>query len=256
MRRIGRPDFHVTEIFDEIGSRYGWPAEAALADIRAAMVHAESRVGALIDGDFEPPTNALPPGTSKSDYVSLYDTHLVRKESAGRKYYDRLRKASLKCAYCQSNEADTLDHYFEKAQFGLTSIVPLNLVPACQICNKKLTGESYKVFPYFEDLSITQWLGAEVLSDPLSAVFHVKSELAIDDGIARRLRATFDRLEFASRLWTTQSSQIHATSRQLATLATDEDRLEHLAARISGFDDLNDPTRVVLSEMAKQRRFR
>ena len=77
---------------------------------------------------------------SKAELVELYDYHVVRSKGEPRKIYDQIKLSAYgECPYCGVGEmgsVGTVDHFLPKALFPSYSVLPLNLVPACQVCNK------------------------------------------------------------------------------------------------------------------------
>lgn len=51
--------------------------------------------------------------------------------------------ANGKCPYCGIGSPIELDHYLPKSKFPQFSILPLNLVPSCERCNKYGKGTSF-----------------------------------------------------------------------------------------------------------------
>lgn len=106
-----------------------------------------------------------------SDLIKLYTQQMAKKGRPARETYDQLMiAAKSRCPFCSHNHPTTLDHYLPKGEglFPEFSVLPLNLVPCCKDCNHgKLEGfpdENVKQFihPYYDDISLIQWLEAEV----------------------------------------------------------------------------------------------
>lgn len=100
--------------------------------------------------------------------LKLYDDRLSAKDTAGRFYYDELRRLAPddKCQICHHGDVHSLDHYLPKALFPSLSISPFNLIPACFPCNgKKLTyvpksAEDQTIHPLFDKFYDDDWLQA------------------------------------------------------------------------------------------------
>ena len=74
---------------------------------------------------------------TSAELEGVYD-RMVRKESAGRRIYDKLIIASPLgiCHLCSHREVTQIDHYLPKSEYPRLSVVPINLVPSCSDCNK------------------------------------------------------------------------------------------------------------------------
>ncbi|MEW1639273.1 hypothetical protein AB0469_35115 [Streptomyces sp. NPDC093801] len=100
----------------------------------------------------------------------------------GRALYDALKASAVHgtCPLCGIGEVATLDHHAPKSRFPLLAITPLNLVPACDICNKCKSSTlpppsgPEDLHPYFDDLGKDRWLFAEVADGSGIAEFTVR----------------------------------------------------------------------------------
>ena len=64
-----------------------------------------------------------------------------------------------KCQYCTINNHDTLDHFLPKSKYWEYVIHPLNLVPCCSDCNRKLSSkEDSSLNLYLDNLPTEQYL--------------------------------------------------------------------------------------------------
>jgi hypothetical protein len=81
----------------------------------------------------------------KSELVRLYEYYLRNTEKPGREIYEALMlHADEQCPFCGGiGRPRNLDHYLPKAHFPQFSIIPLNLIPACQECNMGAKGAAY-----------------------------------------------------------------------------------------------------------------
>ena len=96
-------------------------------------------------------SNAIIVGNlSKAELVGLYDDGVVRSKGEPRKIYDQIKLSAYgECPYCgigELGEVGIVDHFLPKALFPSYSVLPLNLVPACQVCNKCM-GSSFPTEP-------------------------------------------------------------------------------------------------------------
>lgn len=78
-------------------------------------------------------------GWDEKEVESIYRNKFRRKKSAGRFYYEKLRKISAdgKCQICLYGAADSLDHYLPKESYPSLAISAHNLIPCCLSCNGK-----------------------------------------------------------------------------------------------------------------------
>ena len=90
---------------------------------------------------------------SKAELVALYDEGVVGSKGRSRKIYDELKLAAFdECPYCGGiGEVGTLDHFLPKARFPSYSVLPLNLVPACSVCNSGM-GSNFPTDPNLQPL--------------------------------------------------------------------------------------------------------
>lgn len=118
---------------------------------------------------------------SKEDMVKLYNQKMVQHYT-GRKIYDKLMALPplSRCPFCGINEVEGLDHYLPESKFPTFSVLPYNLIAACNKCNKgKLadsatTQNAQTLHPYYDDFTSQQWLFARVVNtSPVSIEFYV-----------------------------------------------------------------------------------
>jgi hypothetical protein len=69
---------------------------------------------------------------TKAELKNVYTSHMVAKSKLARNIYQALldRAPLGLCPSCGFGQAETLDHYLNKAGFPQFSVLPLNLVPA------------------------------------------------------------------------------------------------------------------------------
>ncbi len=143
----------------------------------------------------------------KNDMIKLYKDKMVGHKT-GRKIYDKLMalpELSI-CPFCGIGEIEGLDHYLPESKFPTFSVLPYNLVAACNKCNKgKLT--SYAVtqnlqtlHPYYDNFTTQQWLFARVLNtSPVSIEFYVNAPSFWTQVDKDRVKAHFDNYCLAQR---------------------------------------------------------
>lgn len=101
----------------------------------------------------------------------LYTDRMLKKNNKARVYYNSIFISAPNgiCPICSQRHVRTLDHYLPKSKFPLLSIVPFNLVPSCNDCNKdKLIDiptrqEEETLHPYYDDVSSDNWLKAKIV---------------------------------------------------------------------------------------------
>lgn len=124
----------------------------------------------------------------KGELVDLYKTGMVKSKGGARTKYDQIKLlAEEECPYCggcgefvDDEGVGTIDHFIPKALFPVFSILPENLVPACEPCNKGM-GISFPtdpnlqpLHPYYDALHFFEekWTTATVAEqDPVIVTF-------------------------------------------------------------------------------------
>ena len=81
--------------------------------------------------------------------------------------YDNVPNSNDKCLYCGISEADTLDHYLNKAEYPEFSIFTDNLIPCCSKCNRKkqawkIAGKRIIFNNYFDSIIINDYLIVDI----------------------------------------------------------------------------------------------
>lgn len=99
-------------------------------------------------------------GVSAKEMSTLYDSRMVPMGSPGRAAYDLLLSAPKHgiCPLCGVRPVWTLDHHLPKAHYPAYAVNPLNLVAACQDCNKAKSNKvptsssDETLHPYFDNI--------------------------------------------------------------------------------------------------------
>jgi hypothetical protein len=122
-------------------------------------------------------------GTRTAEQMGWLYTHkLADPKAPGRAIYDEIRMAAPngRCPLCGRGAVYTLDHHLPKANYPDLALTPINLVPACQDCNKNktstlpLTAADETLHPYFDNVEGDIWLHARVIEvAPAAVVFSV-----------------------------------------------------------------------------------
>jgi hypothetical protein len=141
---------------------------------------------------------------SKGEMEKVYTNRMARKDAPGRKYYDEIKESSPFniCPLCGHRPVEQVDHYLPKSKFPSLVVMPINLVPSCEKCNKtKLddvasNAEEQTLHPYYDDVTGHQWLFAEVAeTSPASCRFFVRDVTAFNNELNSRISYHFNTLE-------------------------------------------------------------
>ena len=185
---------------------------------------------------------------SKGEMVSLYDDGVVKSRGEPRRIYDQIKvSARDECPYCggvgevgEEGELGTADHFLPKAYFPTYSVIPTNLVPACQVCNNGMgasfpTDENLQpLHPYLDDDHFfnTKWLFASVRpGEPLVVDYSVNPPAGWPEKDRLRVAAHFNACRlgprYRSRVWSEITPLISQRRSSLRTLSPDQFR-DHL----------------------------
>lgn len=145
-------------------------------------------------------------GINKGEMVALYEQKMAHPKGSARHIYLQLRDAAEECPFCESADADTLDHYLDKAVYPALAISPVNLIPACLRCNKnkndnlKSHHTEHPIHPYYDDLEAYRWLQAAIIEEtPARAQYFVATDLKISPPLRRRIAQQFEILDLDIR---------------------------------------------------------
>lgn len=128
-----------------------------------------------------PQTQVVVAPIGKLEMVGVYSNGMLPSSMPGRKYYDKIMASAVDkvCPLCSVREADTIDHYLPKARYPIFSVTPINLVPACTVCNtdKKISFPTSNVtqtlHPYYDNVNYINWIKAKVLqTSPVAFDFY------------------------------------------------------------------------------------
>jgi len=105
----------------------------------------------------------------KDDLMSCYGNN--KEFNKVRSYIGKLQTPAMQsvCPYCGIGEPNTLDHYLPKEMFPEFSILAINLVPCCSICNNEkgsvwLTGGVRSILNYyFDNVPSTKFLYTTII---------------------------------------------------------------------------------------------
>jgi 5-methylcytosine-specific restriction endonuclease McrA len=142
-----------------------------------------------------------------AEMEAVYTQRMAKKGAPGREAYDELFNSAPqgKCPLCGQRTVSTLDHHLPKALYPALAVVPLNLVPACNDCNKaKLASipanaSEETLHPYFDNIQEDRWLYATVVvGDPVAVRFHVDAPSNWNAILASRVALHFRTLGLGS----------------------------------------------------------
>jgi hypothetical protein len=157
-------------------------AKAAYEGTAPLLLAAEDefRMAAQNNTLYQLPTTAMVGALTAKQMGCLYTKKMADPKAPGRTIYDEIRMAAPngRCPLCGRGVVYTLDHHLPKAHYPDLVLTPINLVPACQDCNKNKTsalpttaGEE-TLHPYFDNVEGDIWLHARVIEVAPAAVYY------------------------------------------------------------------------------------
>ena len=172
-----------------------------------------------------------------SDLDSIYKK--FRDSNIGEDFLNRISRGV--CLFCLAGTADTIDHYLPKSIFPDLSIEIYNLIPSCDVCNRKKSTyspnskESQLIHPYFNKIDFnSRWMysypNEKFLKDPSSRaiVFEV---ICDDDFINKsdreRIKNHFDRLKLNDRYDKKVRDELFTVYKLLSGLPDVEENAEY-----------------------------
>jgi 5-methylcytosine-specific restriction endonuclease McrA len=159
--------------------------------------------------------------TISPDRLKAVYTEGMVVRAAGRQHYNKLLASAPfgACPLCSIGEVSTLDHYAPKSKHPMLAVVPINLVPACSICNTGKRDDlpsgptKHNLHPYLDDFDVIdahQWLVAEINhTSPASFKFLVSAPPpAWTPVLAERVRHHFGSFELDRRFALRAANQL------------------------------------------------
>jgi len=158
------------------------------------------------------PKNPIPKIINAKEMEKVYTNFLVDKQDSdkiGREVYNSILTNTdfNLCPYCSHREVKTVDHFLPKSKFISYAITPINLLPCCSDCNKdkldniELSADKILIHPYFDDISMENWLECNVVINTWPITFSYSiSNLVKDPVLKSRINYQFDLLNL-SRLY-------------------------------------------------------
>jgi hypothetical protein len=156
-------------------------AKAAYENTASILLAAEDqfRTAAQNNTLYQFPATTMVGNQTVKQMGWLYTKKMADPEAPGRAIYDEIRMAAPngRCPLCGRGVVYTLDHYLPKAHYPDLALTPINLVPACQDCNRSKASVSptmaaeETLHPYFDNVEEDIWLRARVIEVAPAAVF-------------------------------------------------------------------------------------
>lgn len=202
MRSCDVPDFVTSDFFLQIFGHLKSPGVLPDDALSWVLEAEEEYWSECARGNYGHTSTVLPKYEHKipSSWKYLYEKHLPTHAAA---YNSRLRKRPHPddlCAYCEKNDAGTLDHYIPKSKNPLLSVSPANLVPACGPCNEKLDRTGKKFHPYFDVVDF-KWLSvtSTYFQKEPGMHFCVSCPAGTDGSLVERIEHTFRESQMGQR---------------------------------------------------------
>ncbi|WP_405419474.1 HNH endonuclease [Streptomyces erythrochromogenes] len=127
----------------------------------------------------------------------------------GKRIRDELMAAprNKRCPLCSQGTVSELDHFVPKSLYPTLCVDPLNLVPACERCNKlksnmrPRSAEDTLLHPYLDRISHERWLDARTVHEPESPrlEFFVSPPDTWDTTLTTRVQNHFTLLQLGQR---------------------------------------------------------
>lgn len=170
---------------------------------------------------------------TKAELKEVYTSHMVAKSKLARNFYQGLLDCAPLglCPSCGFSQAETLDHYLNKAGFPQFSVFPYNLVPACKSCNHgKLDSVATNVgqqplHPYYDHGHYVseQWLHAEIRQTaPPTMRYYVLAPHHWDPVSKERVAAHFAGFKLSGRFSIQATSELAALRSMLTRFCPSE----------------------------------
>ncbi|AWY99611.1 hypothetical protein RHODOSMS8_00051 [Rhodobiaceae bacterium] len=258
MKRLDAPPYASIDLYDEsVAGLTDGVLQTKFLDNRPAVVEAyrrfdessQTKTWCYLPRAVRGHSEVIILGTlSKGELVSLYDDGVVKSKGQPRNIYDQIKlSAREECPYCggsgemgEEGELATADHFLPKAYFPTYAVLPLNLVPACQVCNRGMgssfpTDEnSQPLHPYLDEdhFFLEKWTSASIRhEEPLVVDFEARPPAGWLEKDRQRVVAHFNACNLAkryrSRVWTELTPLISQRKSTLRKFSAEQLR-EHL----------------------------
>lgn len=204
MRKIDKPTFFVSTVLEDcIENLQDEVLKQELKDASNQFTAAETDFENKINSNnlFQIEQNkTISDSINSSVLKSIYTDRMVNKKNKGRVYYDAIfiSAPNGKCPFCSVRLVRALDHYLPKSKYPLLSIVPNNLVPSCNDCNKDKLVDSptnskeETLHPYYDNIENANWLKAKIVTlNPIKFKYFALPPIEWEDLLKTRLSNHF-----------------------------------------------------------------
>lgn len=194
----------------------------------------DSNKGYVTDSEY----NNIPKGKAnglKTQYSKTginKDLHYIRKE---------LFTGISKCPFCSINEPSQLDHYMPQSKYPALSVLRLNLVPLCGICNQKKRDDSYGnyVHPYYQQFPAGKMFfiaQITVKGKKISVQFDIDQRIITDVNLFNKLKKQIAVLDLDGRI----SKQVNCfLAELLSSIFNSNEHLENFLKNRLGYYENN-----------------
>ena len=172
------------------------------------------------------PKNVIKGNIDKNEMKKIYDYRMV-SIIPGKTYYNRIMSAAPygKCPLCSVRLADTLDHYLPKSKFPIYTVTPINLIPACTLCNQgkrvdyPTTSEGQTLHPYYDNVENVSWIQASVLhTNPITFNYSVVPHYSWTKILKDRAQTHFNAFNLNELFSSHANEEFRGVKMQLITL--------------------------------------
>jgi hypothetical protein len=206
MRSIPILPIDAAALFDEIAAAKRAPRGARMRAARASVIAAYQQYESSA-----PEVGGLVPAQLTAvQQEALRHAYMVETEAMNRMREQLLLSVLVaQCPFCGIGEARTLDHYLPKERFPEFSVLPINLVPSCPICNNLKrdrvlnAGTDIRMFvhPYFDVVPNVDFMvvNARLEENALILAYRLQRPAEMHARTFRRLQSHFEELDLADR---------------------------------------------------------
>ena len=174
-------DFCIEEVADPVLSgRLVADKHLVLAKYEEYEAHSGTQTWCMLErAKHGHPDQVIVGSLTKGELKALYTESMVASKGKARREYDQIKLiARDECPYCGGcgemavdDGIGSLDHFLPKSRFPVFSVLPANLVPACDVCNKGMGSRfptdafDQPLHPYYDAAHFfdEKWTTAEVV---------------------------------------------------------------------------------------------
>ena len=259
MKKLDVPPYAPIDLFDtsvagladqELRSKFEENRSTVVEAFQRFDEHSQTKTWCNLPRASRGQLDAIILGTlTKRELVDLYNEGVVKSRGKPRRIYDQIKVSTCDmCPYCggvgemgEKGEVGTADHFLPKAYFPTYSVLPVNLVPACGVCNTGMGGSFpidenlQPIHPYLDDdhFFTEKWVAAAVSpGEPLVITFFADPPTAWCNKDRHRVTAHFKACKLGSRyrskVWTELTPLISQRRSSLLNFSPEQFRA-HLA---------------------------